>query len=51
MNILILLPICATVIIGADLAMQEKEGLESLDAVRSIKTSLMGPLSGSDSLL
>lgn len=45
-------PYMCPLIIGADLAMQEKQGLESLDAVRSIKTSLMGPLSGiGDSLL
>ncbi len=45
-------PYMGPLVIGADLAMQEKEGLESLNAVRSIKTSLMGPLSGiGDSLL
>lgn len=45
-------PYMGPLVIGADLAMQEKEGLESLEAVRSIKTSLMGPLSGiGDSLL
>lgn len=45
-------PYMGPLVIGADLAMQEKEGIESLNAVRSIKTSLMGPLSGiGDSLL
>lgn len=45
-------PYMGPLVIGADLAMQEKEGLDSLEAVRSIKTSLMGPLSGiGDSLL
>lgn len=45
-------PYMGPLVIGADLAMQEKEGTESLEAVRSIKTSLMGPLSGiGDSLL
>lgn len=45
-------PYVAPVILGADLAMQEEEGIDSLDAVRSIKTSLMGPLAGvGDSLL
>lgn len=45
-------PYMGPLVLGADLAMQEQEGTESLDAVRSIKTSLMGPLSGiGDSLL
>lgn len=45
-------PYMGPLVIGADIAMQEQEGTESLDAVRSIKTSLMGPLSGiGDSLL
>lgn len=45
-------PYVAPVIIGADVAMQEQQGLESLEAVRSIKTSLMGPLAGvGDSIL
>lgn len=45
-------PYVAPVVIGADIAMQEKEGLNSLEAVRSVKTSLMGPLAGiGDSLL
>lgn len=45
-------PYMGPLVIGADLAMQEKEGLNSLETVRSIKTSLMGPLSGiGDSLL
>lgn len=45
-------PYVMPLIIGADIAMQEKQGLDSLEAVRSIKTSLMGPLAGlGDSLL
>lgn len=45
-------PYMGTLVVGADLAMQEEEGTKSLEAVRSIKTSLMGPLSGiGDSLL
>ncbi|WP_438831618.1 PTS system mannose/fructose/sorbose family transporter subunit IID [Streptococcus pluranimalium] len=45
-------PYVAPLIIGADIALQEKQGIESLEAVRSIKTSLMGPLAGvGDSLL
>lgn len=45
-------PYMGPLVVGADLAMQEQEGTESLEAVRSIKTSLMGPLSGiGDSLL
>ncbi|PMC58968.1 PTS fructose transporter subunit IID [Dolosicoccus paucivorans] len=45
-------PYMMPLVVGADLAMQEQEGIESLEAVRSIKTSLMGPLSGiGDSLL
>lgn len=45
-------PYMGPLVIGADLAMQEKEGTRALEAVRSIKTSLMGPLSGiGDSLL
>ncbi len=45
-------PYMGPLVVGADIAMQEQQGTESLDAVRSIKTSLMGPLSGiGDSLL
>lgn len=45
-------PYMGPAVIGADVAMQEQQGTESLEAVRSIKTSLMGPLSGiGDSLL
>lgn len=45
-------PYVAPLIIGADVAMQERKGLSSLEAVRSIKTSLMGPLAGiGDSVL
>lgn len=39
-------PYMGPLVIGADVAMQEQQGIESLEAVRSIKTSLMGPLSG-----
>lgn len=45
-------PYMAPLIMGTDLAMQEKEGTDALETVRSVKTSLMGPLSGiGDSLL
>ena len=45
-------PYMGPLVVGADVAMQEQQGTESLEAVRSIKTSLMGPLSGiGDSLL
>lgn len=45
-------PYVAPLVIGADIAMQEQEGNNSLEAVRSIKTSLMGPLAGiGDSIL
>lgn len=45
-------PYMGPMVIGSDIAMQEQQGTESLDAVRSLKTSLMGPLSGiGDSLL
>lgn len=45
-------PYMAPAILGADIAIQEKEGLNALEAVRSIKTSLMGPLAGmGDSIL
>lgn len=39
-------PYVMPIIMGADIAMQEQGGLDSLEAVRSIKTSLMGPLAG-----
>lgn len=45
-------PYMAPAVLGADIAIQEKEGLKALDAVRSVKTSLMGPLAGmGDSIL
>ena len=45
-------PYVIPLILGADIAMQEQEGIDSLEAVRSIKTSLMGPLAGvGDSIL
>lgn len=45
-------PYMGPFVVGADIALQEQKGVESLDAVRSLKTSLMGPLSGiGDSLL
>lgn len=45
-------PYMGPLVIGSDIAMQEQQGTESLEAVRSLKTSLMGPLSGiGDSLL
>ena len=45
-------PYMGPLVQGADTAIQEQQGTESLEAVRSIKTSLMGPLSGiGDSLL
>lgn len=45
-------PYMGPLIIGTDIALQEKQGIESLETVRSVKTSLMGPLSGiGDSLL
>lgn len=34
------------IILGATLAMEEKDGLAAKDAVQSLKTSLMGPFSG-----
>ena len=34
------------IILGIDIAMEEKDGIESLEAVSSIKTGLMGPLAG-----
>lgn len=45
-------PYMGPLVQGADTAIQEQQGTGSLEAVRSIKTSLMGPLSGiGDSLL
>lgn len=45
-------PYMGPLVVGADVALQEQQGTDSLEAVRSIKTSLMGPLSGiGDSLL
>lgn len=34
------------IILGADIAMEEKNGVESMEAVSAIKTGLMGPLAG-----
>jgi len=34
------------VVLGATLAMEEKDGLKATDAVQNLKVSLMGPLSG-----
>lgn len=39
-------PQMANIILGATLAMEEKDGLKAKEAVQSLKTSLMGPLSG-----
>ncbi|ABE00516.1 PTS system mannose/fructose/sorbose family transporter subunit IID [Ligilactobacillus salivarius] len=39
-------PQMGNVILGATLTMEEKDGIEAKDAVQSLKTSLMGPLSG-----
>ena len=39
-------PQMGNIILGATLAMEEKDGIEAKDAVQSLKTSLMGPLSG-----
>lgn len=36
----------ANILMGATTAMEEKEGVKSLDAVQALKTSLMGPLAG-----
>ena len=36
----------AEIILGIDIAMEEKEGINSLEAVSAIKTGLMGPLAG-----
>jgi len=34
------------IILGADIAMEEKNGIESMEAVSAVKTGLMGPLAG-----
>ncbi len=39
-------PQMGNIVLGATLAMEEKDGLSSKEAVQSLKTSLMGPLSG-----
>lgn len=36
----------ANILLGASLAMEEKDGIKAKDAVQSLKTSLMGPLAG-----
>lgn len=36
----------ANILLGASLAMEEKDGVESLDAVQGFKTGMMGPLAG-----
>lgn len=33
-------------ILGMDIAIEEKEGIDAIDTITSLKTSLMGPLSG-----
>ncbi|WP_416325616.1 PTS system mannose/fructose/sorbose family transporter subunit IID [[Eubacterium] hominis] len=38
-------PVCPF-LLGATLAMEDKEGLDALDAVQDLKVSLMGPISG-----
>ncbi|BDR57064.1 PTS system mannose/fructose/sorbose family transporter subunit IID [Xylocopilactobacillus apis] len=39
-------PQMGNIILGASLAMEEKDGIKSLNAVQALKTSLMGPFSG-----
>lgn len=39
-------PIMAESLIGASLAMEEKDGIQALEPVQSLKTSLMGPFAG-----
>ncbi|SCH41495.1 PTS system mannose-specific EIID component [uncultured Clostridium sp.] len=39
-------PHMGNIILGATLAMEEKDGLKAYDAVQNLKASLMGPLSG-----
>jgi PTS system mannose-specific IID component len=36
----------ANIILGASLAMEEKNGIKAKDSIQSLKTSLMGPLAG-----
>ena len=40
------MPWLANIVLGATLALEDKEGISSLDAVQNIKVSLMGPLAG-----
>ena len=40
------MPWLANIVLGATLALEDKEGITSLDAVQNIKVSLMGPLAG-----
>lgn len=39
-------PHVAPIVLGADIAIEEKKGIESKEAVLGIKTGLMGPLAG-----
>lgn len=39
-------PWVANLVLGATLALEDKEGISSVDAVQNIKVSLMGPLAG-----
>lgn len=36
----------ANILLGASLAMEEKDGIQALDAVQGFKTGMMGPLAG-----
>ncbi|NVY96005.1 PTS system mannose/fructose/sorbose family transporter subunit IID [Lactobacillus sp. DCY120] len=36
----------ANILLGASLAMEEKDGINSIDAVQNFKTGMMGPLAG-----
>ena len=40
------MPWLANIVLGATLALEDKEGISSLDAVQNIKVSLMGPIAG-----
>ena len=40
------MPWLANIVLGATLALEDKEGISSMDAVQNIKVSLMGPLAG-----
>lgn len=40
------MPWLANLVLGATLALEDKEGIDALDAVQNIKVSLMGPLAG-----